>query len=185
MVAHYNTNVMYPDEVDILAKVTTSIKQGKLFYSFASALHPLRPPPQTWFSSCDNNLALVLLDSLPLSIEGRAVIPWKTATVELLINCKQDFSNLKKICSTVSPTRIQIADVKPSAADISLQPLLSGYLDYKLWKLQTLNLHWWPSTIGGLDILGYFPSHSQFHSTCKVVEIESLCEEFVDSGSVK
>lgn len=57
-----------------------------------------------------------------------------TAAVELLMKCKQDFSNLKKVCSTVSPTHIQIvkvADVSyewPAAADIYLQSLFSGYL---------------------------------------------------------
>lgn len=123
-------------------------------YSFTSALHPLRPPPQTWFSSCDK--PRTSLAWFFTAIHWRTCSYPLTAAVELLINCRQDFSNLKKVCSTVSPTHIQIVKwlMWPAAADIYLQSLFSGYLNYKLWKLQTLNLHWWPSTIGRLDILG-------------------------------
>lgn len=70
-------------------------------YSFASALHPLRPPPQTWFSSCDK--PRTVLARFFTTIHWRTCSYPLTAAVELL-NCKQDFSNLKKICSTVSPT---------------------------------------------------------------------------------
>jgi len=63
-------------------------------YSFASALHPLRPPPQTWFSSCDK--PRTGLARFFTTIHWRTCSYPLTAAVELLINCRQDFSNLKK-----------------------------------------------------------------------------------------